>query len=112
MGGTIGYFIFGWLFQQGLYALLIPPTLLGYGAGFLARQRSVPLGGVCAVLGLGLGLFTEWKFSPFIANDKLSYFLAHVHELRPMTLIMLLIGTVLAYRAAVGGERPARPESY
>jgi len=85
--------------------LLLPTAALGYGAGLLARGRSVPLAAICAGLGLGLGLFSEWKFAPFAADASLGYFLAHAHQLRPLTLIFLGIGAVLAYRMALGSDR-------
>lgn len=109
LGGTAGYFLFGWLLQQGFYALLLPPASVGFGAGLAARQRCIPLAAVSAVLGLALGVFTQWRFAPFTTDESLGYFLAHLHQLRPMTLIFLLIGGVLAYRLALGREATRRP---
>jgi hypothetical protein len=57
----------------------------------------LPLGLVCAVDALALGLFTEWRFAPFIDDKSLHYFLMHVTDLKPMTWIMLLVGTVCAF---------------
>lgn len=117
LGGAAGYFLFGWLVQQGFYALLLPPAGLGFGAGLLARGRSVPLAIACAVLGLGLALFTEWKFRPFIADAGLGYFLTHVHELKPVTLIFVALGAYFSYRMALGSDRfrlptpPAQPRA-
>jgi len=111
IGGALGYFAFFWIVRQGFYALIIPPALLGAGAGLCARGRSVPLAAICAVAGLALGLFTEWQFAPFNTDTTLSYFLTHVHELTPVTLIMLLIGTIVAYRFALAPDRVAERKS-
>jgi hypothetical protein len=106
-GGCLGYFAFFWIARQGLYALLVPPALLGLGAGLCARGRSPVLAIICGIAGLGLALFTEWRFAPFIADANLSYFITHVHQLRPITMIMLAVGAVLSYRLALGYSRPA-----
>lgn len=102
IGGFLGYLAFFWIAQQGFYALILPAGLLGLGAGLCARGRSVPLAVLCGVAGLALGLFTEWRFAPFKADDSLLYFLTHVHALKPLTLIMLALGTFFGYRLALG----------
>lgn len=52
---------------------------------------------VCGVLAVGLGLFTEWQFAPFKKDDSLSYFLAHILDLRPITLIMIAVGGAIGF---------------
>jgi hypothetical protein len=105
-GGFLGYFAFFWIARQGLYALLVPPALMGLVAGLCAWDRSSILAIICGIAGLALGLFTEWRFAPFIADSSLGYFITHVHQLRPLTLIMLAVGPVLSYRLALGYSRP------
>jgi hypothetical protein len=100
-GGVIGYFAFFWIARQGFYALVLPPSLVGLAAGLAARRRSVPLAVICAAGGLGLGLFTEWRFAPFTADRGFGYFITHVQALQPVTLVMLALGTVLAFRFAL-----------
>ena len=68
IGGAIGYFVFFWAARQGFYTLILPPALLGLTAGYFARCRSVPLAIICAVAGLALGMYTEWRFAPFRAD--------------------------------------------
>lgn len=101
VGGIIGYFVFFWIARQGLYALALPAGLMGFAAGLCARRRSRPLAVVCGVAGLGLGLFTEWRFAPFIADGSLRYFITHIPTLKPITLLMLALGTFLSYRLAL-----------
>ncbi len=104
IGGAIGYFAFFWIARQGLYALVLPPALMGFTAGLCARRRSMPLALVCGVAGLALGLFTEWRFAPFVADNSLPYFITHIHALKPMTMLMLALGAFLSYRLALGRD--------
>jgi hypothetical protein len=48
-------------------------------------------------LALGFGLFSEWRFSLFVRDESLGYFLSHVHQLRPITLIMLAVGAFIGF---------------
>ena len=105
IGGGVGYFAFFWVARQGFYALILPPALLGLTAGYFARCRSTPLAIVCALAGLALGLYTEWRFAPFRADPSLPYFLTHVHQLKPFTLLMLALGVFMCYRFALGVDR-------
>ncbi len=90
-GGILGYFAFDWIARQGFYALMLPGALLGLGAS-LAKNRSVLLAAVCGVGAVALGLFTEWRFAPFIKDDSFGYFLLHAWELKPLTLVMIGLG--------------------
>jgi len=92
LGGTLGYFLFGWLLRQGFYALALPGVLLGLGCGFLLKQRSLALAIVCGLAGLALGMFAEWKHLPLETDRSLGYFVTHLHQLRPFTLLMLALG--------------------
>ena len=105
IGGGVGYFAFFWAARQGLYAIILPPVLLGLTAGYLARRRSIPLAIICAVAGLALGLYTEWRFAPFIKDGSLLYFITHVHQLKPLTLLLLALGVFMCYRFALGVDR-------
>jgi hypothetical protein len=95
-GGLMGYALFFMLARQGLYALAVPGGLLGLGAGVCkTRSRVVPV--VCGLLALVLGLVTEWRFEPFLADAGLGYFLSHLHQLRPITLIMIAVGASIGF---------------
>lgn len=107
LGGTLGYFAFFWAADQGFYALMLPPGLLGLGASIGARGRSQPLAIVCAVMGLLLTLYTEWRFAPFRVDESFSYFITHVHKLKPLTLLFVALGTFLSYRLALGWDTKA-----
>jgi hypothetical protein len=95
-GGAVGYFAFFWMATQGFYGLILPGGLLGLGAG-IAQNRSTRLAVVCGLLATALGLFTEWRFSPFRKDDSLNYFLLHVHELNTVTLLMIAAGGAMGF---------------
>ncbi len=105
IGGGMGYFTFFWAARQGFYALILPPALLGLTAGYFARCRSTPLAILCAVAGLALGLYTEWRFAPFRTDPSFPYFLTHLHQLKPFTLLSLALGVLGCYRFALGADR-------
>lgn len=96
LGGLVGHVGFGWLVSQGFYGLVLPGGLLGLGAGLspcCVRWPSV----ICGVMALALGLFSEWRHFPFKADDSFGYFLSHVHQLKPITLLMLAAGTAIGF---------------
>ena len=92
MGGAVGYLAFGWLVRQGFYAPAIPGVLVGVGGGLLARQRSHVLAAICAASATVLCLFAEWRHFPFVRDERLGYFLTHLNDLKPLTMIMVALG--------------------
>ena len=96
-GGALGYFAFFWLARQDFYALVFPGAALGLGCRLLSGGKSFGLGIVCGLLGLLLGPLTEWRFAPFVADGSLSYFLTHLSDLRPFTLMAIAAGGLLAF---------------
>jgi len=113
-GGVLGYLAFGWLAAQGFYALALPGVLLGLGAGVLAKRRSKALAVVCGVLALALGVFAQWKHFPFAKDDSLIYFLTHLADLRPFTLISIGLGGFGGFwftRPAAMPQQPATNEN-
>lgn len=102
VGGVLGYLAFLWIVRQGLYALILPGAALGLGAGLGARHNSHSAAAGYGVLALLLTIFCEWRFAPFAVDDSLPFFVTHLHELRPMKLIMIGIAGFVAYRLAIG----------
>jgi hypothetical protein len=96
-GGVLGYYTFGWIYHHGFYGMMIPGALVGLGCGLLAPNSSRPRGILCAVAGLVVSLFAEWKFRPFIADGSLSYFLKNIPSLEPLALGMMAAGAFFAY---------------
>lgn len=107
MGGGAGSLLFFWMVRQGLYALILPPSLLGLAAGSVVGGRSQPFAIACGIAGLALGIFCEWKFAPFVADGSLSYFLMNLHKLKLFTQLVLVIGSIASYRFALGFDSPS-----
>jgi quinol-cytochrome oxidoreductase complex cytochrome b subunit len=95
-GGILGYFAFFWTATQGFYALVLPGGLLGLGAGIVIN-RSILVALSCGLLATALGLFTEWRFAPFTNDASFVNFLANVHHLKPVTLVMILLGGLIGF---------------
>src|SRR5437867_10522229 len=104
-GGVVGYLVFLWAAHQGFYALMLPGALIGAGGGLLVKDKSVARAAICGAAALALGLFSEWRFAPFTADQSLSYFISHVHQLSPLTLLMIAIGGVFGFWLSLGKER-------
>lgn len=97
VGGVLGFYTFGWLEQHGFYGLAIPGAFVGLGCGLLAQHRSLARGIVCAVAALGLSLFTEWKYHYFLEDESFSFMVAHLKDKDTVTLLMMAIGTGIAF---------------
>ncbi|MEW6303638.1 MAG: hypothetical protein AB1705_09220 [Verrucomicrobiota bacterium] len=107
LGGALGYGAFFWLVSQGFYGLILPGGLIGIGAGmFKTKSLAIPI--ACGMLALALGLLAEWRFAPFAKDDGLGYFLSHVHDLRPITLLMIALGAGLGFYVPFRRTQDAR----
>ncbi len=106
-GAVVGYFAFLWIARQGFYALVVPGALVGIAASFFPT-RSAAISVVCGLIALLTGLLSEWRFAPFIADGSLPYFFTHIHQLRPITLIMIAVGTFIGFWAPYSRSRPNR----
>lgn len=96
-GAIAGAAVFGFLLRQGIYAMVIPGTLIGLGCGGFAKGRSTGLGISAAVIAFVVSLGLEWHFRPFVLDDSLSYFLSHLRDLTTMTWITVSLGTFAAF---------------
>jgi hypothetical protein len=108
-GGAAGYFLFFLLTREGFYGLILPGAALGLGCGALLGGKSNAVGAACGVLALLLGIFTEWRFAPFIVDDSLWFFIAHLHELTLTTLVSIAVGGLFAFWFGRGREGGAWP---
>jgi hypothetical protein len=53
--------------------------------------------GLCALLALALGVFTEWRFAPFLVDRSLSHFVRHVTNLPLVTMLMIGTGALVGF---------------
>jgi hypothetical protein len=97
VGGALGYYLFLWIVDQGFYGLMIPGALLGLGCGLLSRHVSTVRGALCAVAAIFLGMFAEWHFRWFTADESFGYLITHFYQKRYLTQIMLVLGAVFAF---------------
>jgi hypothetical protein len=96
LGGVVGYFGFLVLLNYGLYALALPGGLIGLVSGIVqTRSRIVPA--VCALLAIVAGLFAEHRNAPFVADGGLGYFLLHIADLGPLTLVQIGAGGLIGF---------------
>ncbi len=107
VGASLGYYLLHFLAQQGFYAIVLPGALTGLGCGSLSRHRSMLLGIVCAVVGAMAGILGEWNIAPFIKDDSLGYFLTHLHQVRPLSQFLILVGSLMAFWFGMGRDRGA-----
>ncbi len=110
VGGVIGYFLFVLLASFGFYALVMPGGFVGIGGG-LVRCRSMIVPIVCGILALAVGLFTEWNFSALVADENVGYFLSHLFERNPITLVMLALGTLVGFWLPLSKRMPTAGRS-
>jgi hypothetical protein len=96
LGGLVGYALFAWILSRGMYAMVLPGAAVGIGCGLASKQYSVAQAALCGLLAIALGLFTEWRFFPFIKDDSLLYFLTHFYELSAFSLFMIGLGAAIA----------------
>jgi len=103
-GGALGYLLFFAIARHGFYAMVLPGALAGLCCGALSGRKSVPLGILCGILGLAAGVLTEWRFAPFVKDHRLSFFLAHLHQLNRVSQIMIALGGGFAFWFGLGRE--------
>ncbi|HVJ80568.1 MAG TPA: hypothetical protein VNC50_05815, partial [Planctomycetia bacterium] len=61
------------------------------------RSRSLALAVICGAAATLLGLYTEWKFAPFVGEESFGHFLKNVTRRAPITLILIAVGGVLGF---------------
>ena len=107
LGGTAGYFIFGWLLRQGFYTAMVPGVMIGLGCGLFVQRRNLALGIFLGLAALALGLFAEWSYRPLARDESWQYFLTHLTDLRPVQLIMLAGGGLGGFWFSLGSRGKA-----
>ncbi len=110
IGGVLGFYTFAWLEDKGFYGLAIPGAFLGLGCGLLSQHNSTARGLLCGVAALGLSLYTEWNFHKFLVDTSFSYMVNHLSDKGPVTLLMIVLGTVIAFWVGKDGGFRWLPE--
>ncbi len=110
-GGLLGHFAFLWIARQGFYPLALPGALAGLGYSLVSKQNRLPAASVCGGWALAVGIFSEWRLAPFINDASLGYFLTHLQDLKPMTMMMILLGGIFGFWFALGRRGKISPTS-
>jgi hypothetical protein len=105
VGGVAGYYAFHWLIGMAQYSVMLPGVLFGLGCGLLSGKRSLGLATLSLFAGLALGVYTEWSWAPFAADDSFGYFLSHLMDLKLNTKIMVVLGGVVGFWLGWGTNR-------
>lgn len=111
VGGVVGYYVCDWMLNYAFYGLILPGTLVGVGFGLLSRQKCVLCGIACGVAGLAMGIFTEWRLFPFVEDQSFAFFVTHLHQLRPVTLLLIGLGGVFSFWFGMGRDAGSGPEA-
>lgn len=119
LGAAVGYYAFYWLASQGFYAIALPGVFVGLISRFSRfsfRKNLMSVNLFCAIFSIGVGLYIEWKFFPFVKDTSLYYFITHLQLLKPLTWILISIGAVLAFHFSkiqneppMGTAQPPQP---
>ena len=101
---ALGVLAFWGLYRGGLYAIMLPGVLAGLGGGYLIKRRVIAVGTFAAIVSLPTMVLTEWWFRPFVKDESLSFFLAHLNHLPRAALLMMLLGVAAAFWFGIGRE--------
>jgi hypothetical protein len=98
VGGVLGYLGFRWILSHGFYGLALPGITLGAGCGALSGTRSVVRGVLCGLAALALSLFSDWTVT-LINGERPTfvYYLSHLQDQTPVTLLLIVVGTLAGY---------------
>lgn len=99
-GAWVGYLGFSWVCSQGFYALVLPGFCIGLFTRLIVYHTSRDLQWCCAIVAFFFGFYTEWSFFPYIKDKSLFYFVNHLHQLKPITWIMIFLGSYVAYHVS------------
>jgi hypothetical protein len=112
-GGLLGDFAFGWILNQGFYALALPGAAIGIGCGLLSTTKSLVRGILCGIAGTALGFYSEWSRFPMKVDPDFGYFLRHFYDLQPVTLALIGLGGLLSFwfgKGYLGSGAAGEPE--
>jgi hypothetical protein len=91
IGGSAGVVAYSFTLQNGIHLLAVVGAGLALGAGWLARRRSIAWGAIVAFSAVLLSILVEWLFRPFVVDPSFSYFIGHLPNLPPNSVISLFV---------------------
>ncbi len=96
LGAALGAGATRMAMYAGLYAIMVVGVLTGLGAITLSRRGGWGVAIIAVIVALSASLCTEWWCFPFDADDSLGYFVRHIGDLPPFSLLMHAIGAAAA----------------
>ena len=114
-GGVAGYLLVAVLMNQGFWMPILPGAFAGLACGQCSPVRSKVRGALIAAITLGLVIYAQWKlFVPgFEFDGSLRDYTLHLHQLPPLTLIIMAVNVASAYwwgrEQGIQFARRARP---
>ncbi len=97
IGAALGYAVFWGLAKLNIAAIIVPGALTGAIASRMSGRQSVEVGVIAAVVGAIATILSEWSLFPFVKDGSLTFFIGHLHELRPATLLLGAAGIFCAF---------------
>jgi hypothetical protein len=80
VGGGLGYALFWWQQQTGIWIVAATGIGLGLGAGLGARSRSTKWGLLMGLVALAYTLIVAWQHYPFRADKSLFEFVGTIPQ--------------------------------
>lgn len=117
LGGLAGYFLFQYAWSYGYYAPVLSGGMVGVGAGLLGRHQSILRGLLCAIAGIVLGYYCDYRITLLPHFDTFLAYLAAFAKHSTSTNILTILGGLVAYWFGQSnwteprrGSAPAKPE--
>jgi hypothetical protein len=97
LGGVLGHYLFRWILTQGFLAAVVPGAFVGLGCAAFSRRTSVLRGVLCAIAGIGVGLFSAWTaFGPADVGFK-EFAIGFDEYLSRVTEVMIALGGLVSF---------------
>ena len=69
LGAVVGFFLFQFLIRRGLYFIVLPGALVGFGCGLAARNRSFVLAFIAFAIAIPATIFCECKSDAYLCDS-------------------------------------------
>ena len=102
VGAAVGCGVVTLLFRWGFYGVMLVGLCTGWGSSLFSQSSSKLLGIACVLVALPATIGISWYCSPFVVDDSLVFYLQHLHKLKPIQLVMIGLGTLMAYYVGKG----------
>ncbi len=94
IGAGVGVGVAKMAAGAGFYAVIVVGVMAGVGAMVFSKKGGVGVGVLVGVVAICASLWAEWYCFPFLADGSLGYFVAHVGDLKPFSLLLHGVGAV------------------